>query len=133
MTPPVGKHALHGRDLIPLLKDPAASWNHPCLYEHTGEHYGGAVAAQLAANPQQAIYQKVPWYTAVIHADVKYVRYLQPGVPDELYDLRRDPAELHNLAADVQHAKTLASLREVLASELKRTGAAREVLPVLAP
>lgn len=133
MTPPVGEHALHGRDLTPLLKDPAASWNHPCMYEHTGEHYGAAVAAQLAANPQQAIYQKVPWYAAVIHAGVKYVHYLQPGVPDELYDLRRDPAELHNLAIDVQHAKTLASLREILASELKRTGAAREVWPVISP
>ena len=50
-------------------------------------------------NPKEAIYQKVPWYTAVVHGGWKYIRYLQPGVPEELYDLAADPEELKNLAA----------------------------------
>lgn len=122
IRPPTGDHALHGRDLTPLLKDPAAKWPHPCLYEHTGEHYGDAVAKLLATDARKAIYQKVPWYTAVRLGDWKYVRYLQPGVPDELYDLGADPDELKNLAADAKHAARLAELRAALAAELKRTG-----------
>jgi arylsulfatase A-like enzyme len=121
--------SLHGRDLTPLLKDPAANWPHPCLYEHTGEHYGDAVGKVLADDPKKAIYQKVPWYTAVVHGGWKYVRYLQPGVPEELYDLNTDPDELKNLAADPKHAEKLASLRVAMVAELKRTGAPAAMLP----
>jgi arylsulfatase A-like enzyme len=115
---------LHGRDLTPLLKDTAAAWPHPCLYEHTGEHYGDDVGKLLAADPKKAIYQKVPWYTAVVHDGWKYIRYLQPDVPEELYDLRSDPGEMKNLIDDPTSAAKLTSLRTTLASELKRTKAA---------
>jgi arylsulfatase A-like enzyme len=121
--------SLHGRDLTPLLKDPTANWPHPCLYEHTGEHYGDAVGKLLADDPKKAIYQKVPWYTAVVHDGWKYVRYLQPGVGEELYDLNADPEELKNLAADPQHAKRLAALRTALAAELDRTAAPAAMTP----
>src|SRR5262249_59493802 len=73
----------HGRDLSPLLQAPAAPWPHPCLYEHTGHDFGDDVAKVLRENPKEAIYQKVPWYTAVVHEGWKYIHYLQPGVPDE--------------------------------------------------
>jgi arylsulfatase A-like enzyme len=115
--------ALHGRDLTGLLKDPAATWPHPCLYEHTGHHFGGDVAKLLKEDPKRAIYQKVPWYTAIVYDGWKYIRYLQPGVPEELYDLGADPEELKNLAAEPKQTKRLDRLRKSLAAELKRTAA----------
>ena len=120
MKPPDG---LHGRDLTPLLKNPAADWPHPCLYEHTGHHFGDDVAKVLKDNPKHAIYQKVPWYTAVVHDGWKYIRYLKPGVPEELYDLGSDPEELKNLAGEPTHAGRLATSPRALAAELKRTAA----------
>jgi arylsulfatase A-like enzyme len=119
---------LHGRDITPLLKDPAAAWPHPAVYEHTGHDFGGDVAKVLKADPKGAIYQKVPWYAAVVQGGWKYVRYLQPGVPEELYDLGSDPEELKNLAADPAQAAKLAALRRALAAELKRTAAPAEML-----
>lgn len=122
---------LSGRDITPLLKNPAAAWPHPCLYEHTGHHFGGDVAKVLVENPKEAIYQKVPWFTAVVHGGWKYIRYLQPGVPEELYDLATDPEELKNLAPELKHAARLAQLRDALASALKRSRAPAAMMPPL--
>jgi arylsulfatase A-like enzyme len=119
----------HGRDLTPLFPDPAAPWPHPCLYEHTGHDFGDAVAKVLRENPKEAIYQKVPWYTAVVLDGWKYIRYLQPGVPEELYDLASDPEELTNRSREPSQAGRLARLRGVLAAELRRTAAPAALLP----
>jgi arylsulfatase A-like enzyme len=126
VTPPAD---LHGRDLTPLLKDPSAAWPHPALYEHTGHDFGDDVAKVLRSDPKEAIYQKVPWYTAVVVDGWKYVRYLQPGVPEELYDLGADPEELRNLVTDVKHAQKLAAMKKALTAELTRTGAPAEMAP----
>lgn len=120
---------LHGRDLTPLLKDPGAGWPYPVLYEHTGHDFGDDVAKVLKSHPKEAIYQKVPWYTAVVQGGWKYIRYLQPGVSDELYDLGTDPEELKNLAAEARHAEKLAHLRQALVAELKRSTAPAEMFP----
>lgn len=40
--------------------------------------------------------------------------FLKPRPVEELYDLEADPHEWHNLAADPQHAETLATLRTAL-------------------
>jgi arylsulfatase A-like enzyme len=120
---------LHGRDLTPLLKDPSAKWSHPVLYEHTGDDYGDDVAKLLKSDAKQAIYQKVPWYTAVVQDGWKLVRYLQPGVPEEMYDLTSDPEELKNLAGEAKHAEKQAALRQALIAELKRTAAPTEIVP----
>jgi arylsulfatase A-like enzyme len=126
VKPPEG---LHGRDLTPLLKDPGAEWPHACLYEHAGDKFGSDFAKLVKDNPKEAIYQKVPLYTAVVQGGWKYVRYLQPGVPEELYRLSADPEELKNLARDAKHAAQLGRLRETLLAELKRTQAPEVVLP----
>jgi arylsulfatase A-like enzyme len=126
VKPPDG---LHGRNLGPLLKNPAADWPYPCLYEHTGHDFGDDVAKLLRDNPHRAIYQEVPWYTAVVDDGWKYIRYLKPGVPEELYDLASDPDELKNLIGEPTHAQRLALLHEALVAELKRTAAPAVMLP----
>ena len=105
------------------MKEPTAAWPHPCLYEYTGHDYGGDVAKVLAETPAEAVYQKVPWYTAVVKDEWKYVRYLKPGVGEELYDLRSDPQELTNRAAAPEQSARLDELRAAMASELRRANA----------
>src|SRR5204863_8920658 len=120
---------MHGRDITPLLKDPSAKWPHACLYEHTGQHYGDDVAKVLKDSPKKAVHSKVPWYTAVVQDGWKYIRYLRPGVGEELYDLGSDPEELKNLIEEPKHAGRLRRLRAAMAAELKRTAAPAVMVP----
>jgi arylsulfatase A-like enzyme len=113
----------HGRDLMPLLKNPNASWPYPCLYEHLGEHYGSDVFKVMNTNPAEAEYHKVPWYVAVVQERWKLIHYLKPGVGDELYDLQTDPEELTNAIAQPTNMERLTRLQASLTSELRRTGA----------
>ncbi len=114
---------LHGRDMSAIFCQPDAAWPHPCMYEHTGDHYGSAVTNLLRDDRQKAEFNKVPWYDAVIQDGWKYIRYLRAGEIEELYDLRHDPEELKNLAADDAQRERLAKLRGVLVAELRRTEA----------
>ena len=115
---------MHGRDITPLLRQPDMAWPHPCLYEHTGEHYGSDVTKILQENPKKAEHNNVPWYDAVVQDGWKYIRYLRAGEIEELYDLRKDPEELKNLAAEPAQRERLEKLRGVLVAELRRTQAA---------
>src|SRR5205823_2947925 len=83
----------HGSDLTPLLKDSGAAWPHACLYEHTGHDFGDAVAKLLRTDPKSASYVDVPWYTAVVLDQWKYIRYLRPGEPEELTNLAGQPKQ----------------------------------------
>ena len=112
-----------GRDISPLLADPDAAWPHPCLYEHTGHHYGSDVTHVLKEGGKEAVHNNVPWYVVLREGRYKLIRYLQAGTTDELYDLQADPEELTNLFGQPEHAKRVADLRNKLAAELRRTGA----------
>jgi arylsulfatase len=50
------------------------------------------------------------------------VVFLQPCPADELYNVKDDPHQLHNLAGDPAHAATLAELKKVLARWTDETG-----------
>jgi arylsulfatase A-like enzyme len=65
----------------------------------------------------------VPWYDAVVQDSWKYIHYLRAGEIEELYDLRKDPEELTNLAAAPEQKERLEKLRAVLLEELHRTDA----------
>jgi arylsulfatase A-like enzyme len=119
---------LHGRDASALWREPKQDWPHPCLYEHTGHDYGADVAKILRSHPDEAIYQKVPWYVALVDGDWKLIRYLQPGVPVELYHLRTDPLETTNRGQDESTAELRQKLIGKLIDELKRTQADPAIL-----
>lgn len=115
---------IHGRDLTPLLRDPeGAPWDHPCFFEGTGDHYGRDVTRVVKETPDKAEHHHVPWYAAMNDGRFKYVRYLKPGQPEELYDLKNDPEELTNLAEDAAHQADLHRLRAATVDELRRTKA----------
>ncbi|NLF71238.1 MAG: sulfatase-like hydrolase/transferase [Candidatus Anammoximicrobium sp.] len=114
---------MHGRDITPLLLDPQnAEWDHPTLYEHTGQDYGSDVTKALSRG-KEAIHSGVPYYVALRHGRYKYVRYLGAKEPDELYDIQTDPEELTNLAARPEHRAVRDRLHQLLRQELDRCDA----------
>lgn len=77
-----------------------------------------AIFADMDASPTKAwLYQRrdeAQWKSYYDYAFGK-----RPGI--ELYDLKADPAQRHNLAADPQFASVRAELEQQLLSELRRT------------
>jgi arylsulfatase A-like enzyme len=113
---------MHGRDFSKLLSDPAAEWDHPTLYMHTGQKYGSAVAPALGEKKGD-IHAGVPFFGAVCHGGMKYIRYLKGEEPEELYDLARDPEEITNLATDPRYKDGLEAMRGHWNQEMERVGA----------
>jgi N-acetylglucosamine-6-sulfatase len=54
----------------------------------------------------------------------KYIRNLLPGETEDLYDMKKDPDELVNMAFEGKHSALLRNLRKKTISELERTDCA---------
>jgi arylsulfatase A-like enzyme len=111
---------MHGHDLTPLLKDPKAAWPHPTLIAYTGDVYGSATK-EIPPRGQRR--NSVPWYVSLRQDRYKYIRTLEEGEVEELYDLDKDPEELNNLALEPAHADRLRQFRAATIAELRRTRA----------
>ncbi|MDH4408829.1 MAG: hypothetical protein QE273_04360, partial [Verrucomicrobiales bacterium] len=113
---------MHGHDLTPLLKDPGMAWPHPVLMPFTADRFGADCDA-VPAPPKNRHKSGVPWYLMLVEGRYKYIRILDPGEPEELYDLIDDPDELTNLAGKAENRERLEKMREATIGELGRTGA----------
>ena len=113
---------MHGHDLTPLLQNPGSDWPHTTLMPFTSDKYG-ADCDQVPAPPANRHKSGVPWYVMMVEGNYKYIRTLEAGETEELYDLLSDPDELTNLAPDSAHRDTLEKLRKAAVAELERTGA----------
>ena len=81
-----------GRSLLALTRDPdESSWRHDLMLEHHGHYNEIHIQRQLR------------------YANFKYVAHL--GDREELYDIKRDPFELDNLALDPDHIQLLSNMR----------------------
>jgi uncharacterized sulfatase len=89
---------LHGRSLVPLLKNPRAGWDRPAFTQVTR---GG-------------VKERFMGY-AVRTAKWRYIEWDDGRRGAQLYDEAKDPAELTNLAADPAHAPVVAEMKKLLA------------------
>lgn len=91
VTPPA---SIQGASLVPLLYDEARNWRRDWFYSH---HF---------------VHKLIPKSEGIREERWKYVRYIETDpVYEELYDLRADPGETNNLAADPRHAGQVDRLR----------------------
>jgi uncharacterized sulfatase len=84
---------LEGNSLVPLLRNPAARWDHPALSVVV---YQGKMGKSVRTDR---------WH---------YVQWEDGKSGEMLLDLQNDPFELKNLAADPAYAKTVSELRKLL-------------------
>jgi len=134
--------ALEGHDFSPLLTDPSRRIREYVFAEHHWHDYedlGRAVRSQrfkyvrndypdLPATPPADVVRS-PTYQALrrLQAQGKLPAqqsacFTQPRPAEELYDLKDDPHELHNLAGDSRYAGVLDAMRKALADWSRRTG-----------
>ena len=119
---------MHGRDLTPLLKNPDTEWNYPVLTTFTGDSYGSdtdeiPIGDDPASKAKMYMRGSVPWWISLVDGNLKYIRTLVPGEPEELYDLETDPEELTNLALDPENRVIVERLRGAAIAELMRANA----------
>ena len=94
---------LQGHSLIDLLKKPAAG-------SRTSAYTVVSRGAQLGRSVRTARWRYAEWGEAR---------------EAELYDLKNDPREIHNLAKAKGHKKTLGEMRALLAQRQKDAASAR--------
>ena len=82
------KKDLEGRSLVPQLKDATAKREHPAITTHNHDNHG---------------VRSEHW---------RYIRYADGS--EELYDMRKDPNEWKNVAADPAHSAIVAEHRSWL-------------------
>ena len=102
---------------------------------HTAKEYGSA--ADVVPGPDdKRLYHGpgVPWYVMYAEGRYKYVRTLVPGEVEELYDMKADLQEEHNLVQNPRYTPLVKRLRKATMAELKRTDAKLvSSLPPVAP
>ncbi len=94
---------LHGRSLMPLLKNPNARWDHPAVTQ-----------VHPPAAPQVRGY-------SIRTERYRYTFWNEGAKGEEMYDYAKDPRELHNLASDT----SIAPLKQTLRARLESITAAR--------
>jgi uncharacterized sulfatase len=93
LEPPAG---LHGRSLTPLLKNPAAKWDHPAITQ-----------VRRPGVPPFSGY-------SVRTEKWRYTEWDEGKRGVELYDEVGDPQELTNLAADPKRQKVISDMKRLL-------------------
>jgi arylsulfatase A-like enzyme len=107
---PVPSHRVEGRSLLPLLHGEQPAWRN---FVYSELDYGfKAARVALQRTPQEAR------AFSIRTATHRYVNWLD--LPEQLFDLRADPTEMHDLGRDASSAGTRSALRDQLLDFLAR-------------
>jgi N-acetylglucosamine-6-sulfatase len=109
-TPARARLRLDGRSILPFARDVRLRSLRPLLHETGGMGARGRHKSEEGAKGQQP---KVPAWRAVRTTRWLFVDYV--GGQRELYDLKRDPAQLNSLSGDPRYRVRLRTLRRILA------------------
>ena len=114
---------MHGRSLMPVLKEPSKKWDYPVVMTYTKYLYGKDT--DNIPTDRELLYHKsgVPWWSSVTQGKYKYIQTLIEGEIPELYDLEADPKELKNLALNSEYREVMKKYQKIMLNELKRTDA----------
>lgn len=95
---------VRGRNILPLIDRKRAGWNND-VYAEYGEYHGARAELRMWRTP-----------------DWKLIRDFHNSGKDELYDLRHDPAEVHNLihAGDARVRDVRNRLQSLIVREMER-------------
>jgi iduronate 2-sulfatase len=93
---------LHGRSLVPLLKNPTAAWSKPAV---TQVRRGQAEKAVHGHSLRNERYRYTMWQGGTLG--------------EELYDYETDPRELRNLSSNPKHSELKARLKSQLETILR--------------
>ncbi len=96
---------VQGRSLKPLLAGQKPAWRESFLYEYF----------------QEAWIPGIPMMQGIRTRDFKYVRYPELDDIGELYDLKKDPREMHNLFEEPGSQAKLEEMKAELERLLKET------------
>ena len=89
---------LAGKSLRPLLRNPRAAWNKPAITQQTRPFQGRQIMGYSLRDETH-----------------RYTEWDEGRAGVELYDYRKDPMEMRNVAADPQYATVAARLKARLA------------------
>jgi arylsulfatase A-like enzyme len=98
----IDEGAIHGRSLRPLLEGQSIPWREEVFVEFFGVNSMMTTTASVRRAPF-----KYTWNSSS---------------RDDLYDLERDPHELHNLIDDPAHAGDVREMRQALEAWMVETG-----------
>jgi len=101
--------SLQGKSWVPIFTGKVKNWRSSFLVEY----YSDIVFPRIVNMG----------YKAVRNQRYKYIRYTDLEGMNELYDLAKDPYELHNLIADPAMAGTLKEMKKELNRLLQQSGA----------
>ena len=118
LTPATSRMRLDGRSLLPFARNPRLRSARPLLHETGGNGIWGR-RRQEGAKGQQP---RVPAWRAIRTNRWLYVSY--KGGQQELYDARRDRAQLRSVARDPRYRVRLRTLRRILGDLAQCSGRA---------
>jgi N-acetylglucosamine-6-sulfatase len=117
-TPATAPLRLDGRSILPFARNVGVRSLRPLLHETAGNGAGGRTnTREGGARKEQT---RVPAWRAVRTTRWLYIDY--KGGQRELYDLKRDPAQMRSLASDPRLRVRLRTLRRILGDLTRCSG-----------
>jgi len=96
---------LHGRSLVPLLRNPDAAWDHPAVSQVTRQSGSTQIMGHSVRTERY-----------------RYTMWAGGKEGEELYDYQNDPSELRNLAKDTDSSGLKVKLRASLVQITRSRG-----------